>query len=150
MPRAEKDYVDFIGLLNKHKVEYLIVGAFALAVYSRPRNTGDIDIFINPAPENASSIFNAIEEFGFSDIGITVQDFLTEGSIIQLGISPVRIDILTSIDGVTFGECYERKERLRFGQTSADFISRIDLIKNKMSSNRAKDKADLDELSKFE
>jgi len=149
MLRAEKDFEDFIELLNKYKVEYLIVGAYAVAVHARPRNTGDIDIFINATPSNAALMFKVLDEFGFDGLNISENDFLTEGRIIQLGVSPVRIDILNSIDGVVFKDCYSRRESLPFGKTSAAFISKTDLIINKKSSNRVKDRADLDELQNF-
>jgi predicted nucleotidyltransferase len=146
MMKVEKDFEDFIELLNKHKVEYMIVGAYALALYSKPRNTGDIDIFFNRTENNADLILNVLKEFGFESIGITREDLLHEGRLIQLGVSPVRIDILNSIDGVTFIEAYGRIEKVKFGSTVANFISREDLIKNKSSSSRKKDQADLEEL----
>jgi len=91
-------------------------------------------------------MINVLKEFGFDETGITKEDFLSEGRIIQLGISPVRIDIMNSIDGVVFQEAYQRVEKVRFGGITANFISREDLIKNKASSNRKKDQADLEEL----
>lgn len=149
MPGAEKDFVEFIELLNKNNVEYLIVGAYALAVYTRPRNTGDIDILINPTIQNAEKIIKVLEDFGFSNTGIDLQDFLKEGQIIQLGVNPVRIDLLTSIDGVSFNDCYLKREQLPFGSAKANFISRVDLMENKRSSGRSKDKADYDELKRI-
>ena len=146
MLKAEKDFEEFIELLNKHKVKYMIVGAYALALYARPRNTGDIDIFIGRSDNNADLMLNVLKELGFESTGITKADFITEGRIIQLGVSPVRIDILNSIDGVIFEEAYERVEKVRFGNATANFISREDLIKNKSSSKRKKDQADLEEL----
>ncbi len=146
MMKVEKDFADFIELLNKHKVEYMIVGAYAFALYSKPRNTGDIDIFFNRTETNADLMLNVLKEFGFESIGITREDLLHEGRIIQLGVSPVRIDILNNIDGVTFIDAYGRIEKVKFGNTVANFISREDLIKNKSSSSRKKDQADLEEL----
>lgn len=148
MLKAEKDFEEFIELLNKLEVEYLIVGAYALALYSRPRNTGDIDIFINRTEKNATLMIDVLEDFGVSDLGINKDDFMREGRIIQLGVSPVRIDIMNYIDSVNFTEAYQRAEKVRFGNTSANFISKLDLIKNKMSSNRKKDQADLEELQR--
>lgn len=146
MMKVEKDFEDFIELLNKHKVEYMIVGAYALALYAKPRNTGDIDIFVNRTESNANLVLNVLKEFGFESIGITREDLLLEGRIIQLGVSPVRIDILNSIDGINFIDAYSRIEKVKFGNTVANFISREDLIKNKSSSRRKKDQADLEEL----
>lgn len=146
MMKVEKDFEDFIELLNKHKVEYMIVGAYALALYAKPRNTGDIDIFINRTENNANLVLSVLNEFGFESIGITQEDLLNEGRMIQLGVSPVRIDILNSIDGIIFNDAYSRIEKVNFGGTLANFISREDLIKNKASSSRKKDQADLEEL----
>ncbi len=146
MLKAEKDFEEFIKLLNKNSIEYMIVGAYALALYAKPRNTGDLDIFINRSNKNTSGLMKVLEEFGFEGAGISEKDFLTEERIIQLGVSPVRIDIINSIDGVEFDDAYQRIEKVRFGSTTANFISRKDLIKNKSSSTRKKDQADLEEL----
>lgn len=150
MLRAEKDFEEFIELLNKHKVEYLIVGAYALALYSRPRNTGDIDIFINNSETNAKLLINVIKEFGFENSRIEENDFMTKERIIQLGVSPIRIDIMNEIDGIDFSDAFSHKEIFQFGNVMANFISKSDLIKNKKASNRNKDQADLDELEKFD
>jgi hypothetical protein len=146
LPKAEKDFVEFIELLNKHKVKYLIVGAYALALYAKPRNTGDLDIFIGKTEKNALLLVRVLEEFGFKTVEIDKNDFLTDGRIIQLGVSPVRIDIMNTIDGVKFEEAYKQVEKVRFGNTLANFISKEFLIKNKLSSNRKKDEADLEDL----
>ena len=127
MLKAEKDFEEFIELLNRHSVEYMIVGAYALALYARPRYTGDVDIFIGRSDNNADLMLSVLKEFGFESAGITKEDFLTEGRIIQLGVSPVRIDIMNSIDGVLFEEAYKRVEKVKFGDTYANFISRQDL-----------------------
>lgn len=150
MLKAEKDFEEFIELLNKHKVEYLIVGAYALALYSKPRNTGDIDIFINRTDKNAGLMLEVLNDFGMTDIGITKDDFLFEGRIIQLGVSPVRIDIMNQIDGVNFKDAYKSIQKVKFGSTVANFISKYYLIQNKIHSNRKKDQADLEELQKSE
>jgi predicted nucleotidyltransferase len=146
MLKAEKDFEEFIELLNKHNVQYMIVGAYALALYAKPRNTGDIDIFFSKTEANADLMLIVLKEFGFESTGISKEDFLTSGRIVQLGVSPVRIDIMNNIDGVSFTEAYKRVENVRFGNTTANFISKEDLIKNKLSSNRKKDQADLEEL----
>ena len=146
LPKAEKDFVEFIELLNKHKVKYLIVGAYALALYAKPRNTGGLDIFIGKTEKNALLLVRVLEEFGFKTVEIDKNDFLTDGRIIQLGVSPVRIDIMNTIDGVKFEEAYKQVEKVRFGNTLANFISKEFLIKNKLSSNRKIDEADLEDL----
>lgn len=149
MLKVEKDFEDFIELLNNNDVKYLIVGAYALALYAKPRNTGDIDIFFLAEEENSLRILNTLKEFGFGEIGIKQKDLLAEGRIIQLGVNPVRIDLMNSIDGVDFIEAYPKLKKTNFGRTLANFISYEDLIKNKLSSNRKKDQADLEELQNF-
>ena len=149
MLKVEKDFEDFIELLNKNDVKYLIVGAYALALYAKPRNTGDIDIFFLNDEENTLNLLNTLKEFGFGEIGIKKKDLLTEGRIIQLGISPVRIDLMNSIDGVNFNDAYPNLEKTNFGNTPANFISYEDLVQNKRSSPRKKDQADLEELQNF-
>ncbi|MCZ7612763.1 MAG: hypothetical protein M5T52_04260 [Ignavibacteriaceae bacterium] len=137
---------EFIELLNKHNVKYMIVGAYAFALYAKPRNTGDLDIFIERSDGNASLMMQVLTEFGLESLKITKDDFITEGRIIQLGVSPVRIDIMNRIDGVSFNEAFSRIEKVKFGDSFANFISKSDLIINKLSTNRLKDKADAEEL----
>lgn len=149
MSRVEKDFEDFIKLLNQNDVEYMIVGAYALTLYSRPRNTGDIDIYINDTGLNAVKVLQTLKDFGFEDIGITTDDLTSKGKIVQLGVSPVRIDIMNDIDGIVFNEAYQKITKINFGNIVANFISLEDLIKNKRSSNRKKDQADLEELMNF-
>ncbi len=144
--KVEKDFEEFIELLNKHGVKYLIVGAYALALYGVPRNTGDIDIFIERSEENAKKILNVLSDFGFDDLELSLTDFTTEEMVIQLGIPPVIIDIITSISGVEFDESYTSKVETKFGKIFANFISLECLIKNKKASARKKDQADLELL----
>jgi len=146
--KVEKDFEDFIKLLNKFEVKYLIVGAYALALYAEPRNTGDIDIFIERSKENAEKIFSVLTEFGFSSLDIEVEDFMKKNFVIQLGVQPVRIDIITNISGVNFNEAFKFREVKQFGRTTANFISKKFLIKNKKASARKKDLADLELLLK--
>jgi len=149
MLKVEKDFEEFIELLNRNNVKYMIVGAYALALYAKPRNTGDIDIFVQRDENNTEKILQVLIQFGFEGIGITRSDLLTEGKIIQLGVSPVRIDIMNSIDGINFSDAYPRIKKVNFGNTAANFISYEDLIQNKLSSNRKKDQADLEELQNY-
>ena len=140
------DYKEFIKLLNEREVEYLVVGGYAVGFYGSPRYTGDIDFWIKPAKLNAEKIMEVLKEFGFGSIGITEADFLKESGIIQLGYPPLRINILTSIDGVDSDECYKKKCNNKFDGISIKFISKNDLIKNKQASNRLKDQLDLENL----
>src|SRR5476651_466363 len=105
----EKDFQEFIELLNKHEVAYMVVGAHALAFHGRPRHTGDLDIWINPSEQNAIKLVDVLNEFGFGSLGLTKSDFLKENYVTQLGYPPLRIDILNTISGVEFDEAYANK-----------------------------------------
>ena len=142
----EEDFVDFIELLNKYKVEYLIIGAHALAFYGRPRHTGDLDIWINPNPENASKLVTVLNDFGFGSLRLSVADFLKEGYVTQLGYPPLRIDILNSISGVEFNKAYQSKISTTIDQLKVNFINLQDFIKNKEATGRAKDLGDIESL----
>ncbi|MBU0474657.1 MAG: nucleotidyltransferase [Bacteroidetes bacterium] len=145
--RVEKDFVEFLELLNDQKVKYLIVGAYALALYAEPRNTGDIDFFVDRSEENAHKILTVLKLFGFEGLGISIDDLTNENMVVQLGVPPVRIDILSSISGVDFDEAYSSKIKHKFGNTIAFFLSKEHLIKNKIASGRKKDLADLEALT---
>jgi hypothetical protein len=130
--KAEKDYIDFIRLLNYHKVKYLIIGAYVLAFYSIPRNTGDIDFFVKISDENSGNILKVLKEFGFGDINISNKDFQKKGTVIQLGYSPVRTDIMTSISSIDFSDAYINRVKGKIGNLNVFFISKEDLIKNNL------------------
>ncbi len=144
--KTEKDYEEFLALLNKHKVRYCIVGAFALAFHTRPRYTKDMDILVEATDENADRLLTALDEFGFGSLELAVEDFSTPGNIIQLGYEPVRIDILTSIEGLEFTHIWESRIQGPYGEETVNFIDRRNLIKSKKLSNRAQDRADLELL----
>jgi len=144
----EPDFIDFIELLNKHQVEYLVVGAHALAFHGRPRHTGDLDIWIRPSLENASKLVKTINDFGFGSLGLTVEDFIKENYVTQLGYPPLRIDILNSISGVFFEEAYLHKINGEIEGMKISFISVQDFIENKKASGRSKDFADIELLKK--
>lgn len=147
--RLEKDYEEFIGLLNEHNVRYLVVGAYAVSYYARPRNTGDIDFFIDNSSENISNILQVLKKFGFGELTLTPNDFEGNDNIIQLGYEPVRIDIMTDISGVSFDQAYKNKVQGKLGDQSVYFISLNDLITNKKASDRTQDKADAELLEKY-
>ncbi len=144
--RTEKDFKEFIKLLNRHKVRYLIVGGFAFSYYSEPRYTKDIDIFIEPSPNNVSGIMKVLDDFGFGSLGLREEDFLEKGQIIQLGNEPVRIDLLNSIRGIDFTSAWNNRTTGNYGDETAYFISKSDLIKNKEATNRIQDMADIEKL----
>src|SRR5690554_5932052 len=146
----ERDFIDFIRLLNLYHVEYLIVGAHALAFHGRPRHTGDLDIWIKPSRENASKMPAVLHDFGFGSIKIEAEDFLKDGYVTQLGYPPLRIDILNSISGVEFDEAYENKVQGSVGNLSVSFINVQEFIKNKEASGRPKDWGDIAALKTIE
>lgn len=147
--RLEKDYEEFIELLNEHDIQYLIVGAYAVSYYARPRNTGDIDFFISNSSKNITKLLRVLKEFGFTSLDLQIDDFQGEDNILQLGYEPVRIDIMTDISGVSFQEAYSNRQRDKLGDQVVNFISLNDLIRNKRASDRTKDKADAELLEKF-
>jgi len=147
--RIEKDFRDFIELLNKNKVQYLIIGGFAYSFYAEPRFTKDIDILIGQSRENPKKILKCIKDFGFRDLDLTEKDFLEQEQIIQLGIAPLRIDILTSIKGMNFNKLWENRIIGRYGDIEVNFISKKDLIECKQRSGRKQDLADIEKLKKI-
>ena len=142
----QKDFKELLELLNAHKVEYLVVGGYALAFHGAPRFTGDIDIFIKPESENAKRILIALEEFGFGSMNLSESDFTSPKNVIQLGVPPVRVDIMTSLTGVSWQEAQAGKVAGNYGDTPVYFISKEDFIANKMALGRKKDLADLEAL----
>ena len=141
-----QDFREFIELLIKHKAEYLIVGGYAVGVHGHPRYTGDLDIWLNPNEQNAALILKAVNEFGFSSYGLTSSDFTKPGNVVQLGYPPLRIDLLTQIDGVTFEECFANKKEVSIDGLQINFIGYNDLLKNKKESGRPRDIDDIDNL----
>ena len=144
--RMEKDYEEFVELLNKHDVRYCVIGSYALAFHARPRYTKDIDILVEASLENARRIVAVLDEFGFGSLNLKVSDFSEEGNIIQLGYEPVRIDIITSIKNLSFPDIWNNRVEGRYGKQKIYYIDRKNLIKSKQLSNRTQDKADLELL----
>jgi hypothetical protein len=143
---VQKDFKELLGLFNGHKVEYMIVGAYALAYHGAPRFTGDIDIFVHPSPENAQKILSALADFGFGSLNLSSEDFYNPDSVVQLGVPPVRIDIITSITGVTWEEADKGKQDGLYGNVHVHFLGREQYIVNKRAIGRKKDLADLESL----
>ena len=110
--RVEKDFEELLGLFNKNKVRYCIVGAFAVGFYIRPRYTKDIDILVEPSKKNAKRIIRSLDSFGFKVMGLKEEDFSQKNKIIQLGYEPTRIDIITSIQGCSFEEVWRRLKKV--------------------------------------
>jgi hypothetical protein len=144
--RLPKDWREFIGSLNSGEVEYLIVGAFALAFHGFPRYTGDIDILVRATPVNARKMVQVLSDFGFGSLGLSASDFLTLGRVIQLGLAPNRIDLLTSITGVEFEDAWQRRVPAELDGVPVLFIDRESLIRNKKATGRTQDWADIEAL----
>ncbi|KQC10037.1 MAG: hypothetical protein APR62_02205 [Smithella sp. SDB] len=143
---AQKDFKELLELFNGHKVEYMIVGAYALAFYGAPRFTAGIDIFVNPSPGNAKKILSALADFGFSSLNLTIEDFRKPNSVVQLGVPPVRIDIITSLTGVTWEDADKGKQEGLYGDVPVHFLGKEQYITNKRATGRKKDLADLESL----
>jgi hypothetical protein len=141
-----KDLREFIESLNSHGVEYLVVGAHALAFHGRPRYTGDIDLLLRPALENAARLEQVLIKFSFASLGLKAADFLHPERIVQLGVAPNRIDLLTSLTGVTFDEAWDQRVPGELGGIPVAFLSREILIKNKRATGRTQDAADVEAL----
>ena len=134
--------------LLDNEVKFLIVGAYALAVYGYPRATGDFDIWVEPSTENAKRIFSALTAFGAPLSDLTEETFTEKGIIFQIGVAPCRIDLITHIDGVNFTDAYTSREKVSIEDLILPFISKENLIKNKKSTGREKDLVDVKYLEK--
>ena len=138
-----KDFKEFIELLRSNEVKFLVVGAHALAAHGHPRYTGDLDIWVRPAPENIGRLICALHAFGFESLGICAEDFSVPDAMVQLGYPPARIDLLTTIDGVTFDACYAKRANVAVMGLLLPVISVDHLIRNKLATGRTKDRADV-------
>jgi len=143
---VQQDYKELLELFNAHKVEYMIVGGYALAFHGAPRYTGDIDILVKPEEKNARRVLEALEEFGFGSIGLEKSDFMYQDKVVQLGVPPVRIDIITSISGVSWEEAFAGTVEGKYGDVPVCYIGRDQFIENKRTIGRRKDLADLEAL----
>jgi len=143
--KLHPDFSDFVEALNDNNVKYVVVGSFALAFHGSPRATGDIDFWIRPTTSNAKALIKALEVFGFGALDISEEDIVS-GKIIQLGFPPVRIDIITIIDGLIPEEIWDTKEKGKLGPHDVFYLGKEAFIKNKRTMRRHKDLADLELL----
>ncbi len=143
---VQKDFKEFLELLNAHEVEFMIVGGYALAFHGAPRYTGDIDVFVKLDRPNALRIINSLEEFGFSSLELSIDDFQKEDNVVQLGLPPVRIDIITSISGVSWEQAYASRVPGKYGDVPVYYIGKDQYVVNKKATGRAKDIADIEAL----
>src|SRR5688572_10089960 len=143
----EKDFKEFIELLNKNNVRFIVVGAYAVGLHGYVRFTGDLDVWVEPSTENAAKLMKCLQSFGFGSVtGLIAQDFEKENSVVQLGYPPLRIDILTSVSGINFSESYQKKEITIIDDVNVPYLDLDSLKKNKSSTNRKKDLGDLENL----
>jgi hypothetical protein len=142
-----QDFKEFLRLLNAHRVEYLVIGGYAVAHYGYPRPTADFDVWIALSPTNAERAVAAIAAFGFSQPMLTPALLLEPNRIVRMGVPPMRLEVMNKIDGVEFADCYARRlEVVLDDGTIANLIGLDDLKRNKRASNRAKDRDDLEHL----
>ena len=140
------DFRELLLEFNAASVEYLVVGAHALAVYGHVRATKDLDVWIRPDSENADKVIAALTSFGAALTELLPEDLTRPDTVFQIGIEPLRIDLLTSIDGVDFAEAWIDRFESKFAGVPVNVISRRHLIKNKLSTNRLQDRADVEHL----
>jgi predicted nucleotidyltransferase len=145
-PRFPADLREFLKLLNSARVEYLLIGGYAVGYYGYPRATGDLDVWIAVSDKNANKLVRVLKRFGFDVPDLKPEIFLEKDRIVRFGEPPLRIEILTTISGVVFPDCFARRARVLFDGLRVNLISFEDLKKNKAASGRAKDLADLQAL----
>lgn len=141
-----QDFKEFLQSLNANDVKYLVIGGYAVAFHGHPRYTKDIDIWLSPDIANIRKLIKALDEFGFASLGLQVDDFLDPEQIIQLGLPPNRIDLLTALEGVDFDACYNQKVQSETEGVTIHFIDLENLKKNKKATGRYQDLADLENL----
>ena len=143
---TQPDFEELLRLLEEQKIEYMIVGGYAVAFHGHPRFTKDIDIFVDTSRANLENLCKALVAFGFSRESVSPELFEKKGNIVTFGVPPVRVDILNEIDGLSYEEAKPGKVRGEYGDVEVPFIGLADLLRNKKASRRTKDKADLEEL----
>jgi len=143
-----RDFAEFLSLLNRHKVDYLLIGGYAVGFYGYVSATNDIDVWIDSSKENASRAEAAIREFGFDLATLTAAKLIEKGQITRMGHPPMRIEVLNSISGVEFRDAYTRRFTFIIDSLQIPMISLEDLLTNKRASGRTKDLADAEELEK--
>jgi hypothetical protein len=143
---VQPDFRDLLALFSKHHVDYMIVGGYALAFHGAPRYTGDIDIFVKPDSVNAQRILATLDEFGFGSVGLMEADLDHPNQVVQLGIPPVRVAIITSITGVSWEKACSGWVEGKYGDLPVHYIGRDDFLANKRATHRKKDLADVEAL----
>jgi hypothetical protein len=142
------DFKEMLSCLKDEEVDFIVVGAYALAAHGFPRATGDIDIWVRNSFENAQKIMRALKKFGAPVSDLSEKDFTAHDVIVQLGVEPCRIDLLTGIDGVGFDEAWQNKVSITIDNLEIDILSKEDLLRNKLATGRDKDQGDIVWLEK--
>ena len=145
--RLQKDLREFVELLISHRVDFVVVGGHAVAFHGHPRYTGDIDFLVRPTQENAVRLLEVLAVFGFGDAGITVEELMLPERVIQLGVPPNRVDLLTSISGVQIEDAFASRVNSQLDGLPVFFLGREVLLRNKLAAGRTKDLADIQELN---
>lgn len=148
MDKINQDFLEFIGLLAAKKVEYMVVGGYAVGFHGFLRYTGGIDFFVAISTENSERLLKVFEAFGFGEIGLSVRDFQQPDFVIEIGREPRKIQVLTGIDGVSFQEIYGHCIKVTIAGVPVTFIGKEDLIRNKLATGRTKDRLDVIELQR--
>lgn len=143
-----RDYREMLSAFCEQRVEFLLVGGYALAVHGVVRATGDMDLWIRPTPGNARRVWLALEDFGAPLHDLTGEDLATANLVFQIGVVPRRIDIMTGIDGVAFDTAWEARVEVTIDGVRIPVLGRADLIRNKRASGRPEDVADVARLER--
>jgi hypothetical protein len=139
---VNSDFTDLLSLFNDNSVRYLIIGGYAFIQYAEPRYTKDLDLWISTDTKNAVSVYSALKEFGAPLVGLNEDDFSEEGYFYQMGVPPMRVDIMMGIPGLAFEQAWDNRVEIDFDGLSVPFISRNDLITAKRASGRPQDLID--------
>ena len=143
---TQPDFEEFLSLLQKHQVDYMLVGGYAVAFHGHPRFTKDLDVFFRNSPDNVAQLKNALVDFGFNQDDVAGLALEKENEIIRFGMDPVMIDLINTIDGVTYDEAAPHAVTATYGSTPATFIGKEQLLRNKRATSRLQDRADVEEL----
>lgn len=141
-----QDFLDLLRAFIDRNVRFMVVGAYALGVHGRPRATGDLDVWVDPTADNAERVISALEQFGAPMGQITAADFSRPGIVFQMGLPPLRIDVLTELSGLTFPEAWSSRTQAAFGPLTVEVIGREAFVKNKRATGRARDLGDIEAL----
>jgi hypothetical protein len=146
---VSKDFEKLFELLNAHGVKALVVGGYAFTFHAKPRYTKDLDIWVEPTPENAERVLQALEDFGFGSLPLSIEDFIEPGSIVQLGQPPHRVDLMTSLKSLTFEEAWMGRTEAHYGNERVFYLGLDDLIRNKKAVARPQDRVDVRTLLSY-